>query len=269
MKAVMSMVMAVVMVLVAGSTEALVIDETFNYADQAAWEAGPWWSTHPDGMTWCYNGDEGPAANPSTMGPAPGLTDPHFMEIRDLVHQASYSPSLVHGTNLFANLQVGLYAEFRYHHQYDQGENFYMRYGFGTDSTGDAGLLEGFNQYNDIEVGMFRDGGDKANSKISTDLVNHWVKTRVVVDSYNDLGGGRWHFKFYKLVEGVDSDWVELTTTEGPYGVEINSELYVRFEAYKPLQMIVDYVQVGVVPEPATLSLLGLAGLTLLRRRRG
>ena len=36
MKAVMSIVMAVVVVLVASSAEALVLDETFDYANQAA-----------------------------------------------------------------------------------------------------------------------------------------------------------------------------------------------------------------------------------------
>ena len=270
MKAVMSIVMAVVVVLVASSAEALVLDETFDYADQAAWEAGPWWSDHPDGMTWCYNGDEGDVTgDPSAAGPAPGYTDAHRMEIRDLVNQTSYSPILVHGANLYPYLQEGLYAEFRYYHQYDQGQPFYMRYGLGYGGTGVGGVTEGFMQRDETQLKMIRDGMERDDSVAATDLVNHWVKTRVVVDSYNDLGGERWHFKFYKQVEGVDSDWVELTTADGPYGLEISSELYVRFESYRPLQMIVDYVKVDVIPEPATLSLFGVAGLALLRRRRG
>ena len=207
----------------------------------------------PDGKMWCYTAG-GPVADPGASGPAPGLTDEYFMEVRDLVHQSSYLPSLVHGTNLYPHLQVGLYAEFRYYHQYDQEQPFYLRYGFGHDGTGETGVMEGLVQRTETELKMFRDGMDRDDSGAATDLVDHWVKTRVVVDSYNDLGAGRWHFKFYKQVEGVDPNWVELTTADDPYGLEINSELYVRFESYRPLQVIVDYVKVGNLnAEPITI----------------
>ena len=75
---------------------------------------------------------------------------------------------------------------------------------------------------------------------------------------------------------------IELTPTGGKLFVKLDNEFYlvasrewshsaierIRFDQPWDSVCYVDYITITAIPEPATLSLLALGGLTLLRRKR-